>query len=274
MTPLKTDYHMHTPLCGHAQGQPEAYARQAMAAGLEEIGFSDHAPFVHKVDPTVTMRKEQLPEYHRAIEEIRQRYAGQITILTALEADFLPGYEEQTRRLIEDYPYDYIIGSVHFIGDWGFDNPAERSGWDRADIEQVYRDYYALLRQSARSGLFNIIGHPDLVKKFGHRPEGDLADEVCRTAEVFRETGVAIEINTAGLRKPIGEIYPSLEQLTIYRRAGVPICFGSDAHAPQQVGQDFDQALRLARQAGYTSYVTWRNRRIDKIINLPDIIKV
>src|SRR5882672_11263776 len=127
-TPI-SDYHMHTPLCGHAIGEPEEYARQAIKVGLKEIGFSDHAPLVSHVDPKITMSEEQLPLYLKMIESVKKNNKSRLTIKIGLEADFIPGYEEKTWAIIAGYDYDYIIGSVHFIKRWGFDDPAERERW-------------------------------------------------------------------------------------------------------------------------------------------------
>lgn len=263
-----SDYHMHTPLCGHAKGEPAEYVKHGIKVGLKEMGFSDHAPLVSHRDPKITMDFDQLPLYHTMIEDVREQFAKKMTIKIALEADFIAGYEDKTKKIIKGYPYDYIIGSVHFIKTWGFDNPAERNAWNSKDVNQVYHDYYELLRQSARSRMFDIIGHCDLVKKFGHRPTESMFDEVKATAKVFKETGVAIEINTAGLRKPVKEMYPSLDCLKIYAQAGVPLTFGSDAHAPVEVGKDFDRAVDLAKAAGYGEYLIFKQRKIERTIKL------
>jgi histidinol-phosphatase (PHP family) len=262
------DYHMHTPLCGHAVGAPEEYVAQAVKIGLKEIGFSDHAPMVHKRMPGITMDFDEVSKYHAMIEDVRKRFASSISIKIALESDFLPGYESRTKSIIDSYPYDYIIGSVHFIDDWAFDDPAEREYWKKHEVDEVYRKYYALLRQSAKTGYFQIIGHCDLPKKFGARPTADLTDDIRETAKVFKQTGVAIEINTAGLRKPIAEMYPAPNCLKIYHDAGVPLTFGSDAHDPKDVGKDFDKAVALAQWAGYSEYLVFKNRRIEKTIKL------
>jgi len=262
------DYHMHTPLCGHASGDPQDYADQAIKIGLKEIGFSDHAPMVHKPMPGITMSLEELPKYNAMIEEVRERYASQISIKIGLESDFLPGYESKTKAIIESFPYDYIIGSVHFIDDWAFDDPAFRDYWKKYDVNEVYLKYYALLKQSAQTGFFQIMGHCDLPKKFGARPTIDLTDEIKATAKIFKETGVAVEINTAGLHKPIAEMYPSLDCLKIYFQAGVPLTFGSDAHHPQFVGSDFDKAVDLAQLAGYSEYLIFKQKKIEKRIRI------
>ena len=262
------DYHMHTPLCGHAIGTPEEYVKQAIQVGLKEIGFSDHAPMVHKPMPSVTMSLEQLPVYHSMIEDVRKRYSSQISIKIAVESDFMPGFESQTKALIDSYPYDYIIGSVHFIDDWAFDDPSTREYWKIHNVDEVYRKYYALLRQSAQTGYFQIIANCDLPKKFGSRPTVDLTDDIKATARIFKETGVAIEINTSGLLKPVGEMFPAFNCLKIYQEAGVPLTFGSDAHDPKNVGRDFDKAVDLAKSAGYKEYAIFKNRQIEKTMKL------
>ena len=267
MNPI-IDYHMHTPLCGHAIGEPAEYVKKGIAVGLKEIGFSDHAPLVTHDDPKITMNFKQLPTYHKMIESVRKEFKDDIQVKVSIEADFIPGYEEKTKKILDEYPYDYVIGSVHFIKNWGFDDPDTRDTWDEIDVNRVYRDYFELLRQSAETKLFNIMGHVDLVKKFGHRATEDMIEEIKQTAKVFKECGMTIEINTAGLRKPIKEMYPSLAHLKIYCKAGVPLTFGSDAHDPQDVGCDFDKAVALAKEAGYKEYVTFAKRKIDKTIKL------
>ncbi len=263
----KVDYHMHTPLCGHAIGEPSEYVEQALRVGLEEIGFSDHAPLVAYEDARYTMNASQLPLYHSMIEAVQKKYAS-FTIKIGLEADYVPGFEEKTRKMLSSYPYDFVIGSVHFIENWAFDDPDQKLRWKDRDIDTVYRDYYSLLRRSASSGLFDIMGHVDLVKKFGHRATADLSDEVENTAGVFKKAGVTVEINTSGLRKPVKEIYPSLDVLKIYQKAGVPITFSSDSHDPQDVGRDYDKAVALAKAAGYTEYLVFRKRKIEKKVKL------
>ena len=267
MLPI-SDYHMHTPLCGHASGEPRAYAEQAVKAGLQEIGFSDHAPLVSHRDPTITMDLNQLPLYHRMIESTRREFAKDLNILIGIEADYIPGFEDKTKAIIDAYPYDYVYGSVHFIEKWGFDDPIQMKEWNIRDVNEVYRDYHQLLRQSALSGLFNILAHVDLVKKFDFHPTQDMTKEIEENARIFKQSGVVIEINTSGLRKPAKEIYPSLHDLKIYCAQGVPITFGSDAHKPQEVGCDFDKGRDLALAAGYKEYVRFKRSKISSTVAL------
>ncbi|MEW5894496.1 MAG: histidinol-phosphatase HisJ [Candidatus Omnitrophota bacterium] len=262
------DYHIHTPLCGHALGEPFEYAEQAVRIGLREIGFSDHAPFIKHPLPGITMTTSELPLYHRMIERVRGEYTGRLTVKIGLEVDFVPGYEDKTSGMLSQYPYDYIYGSVHFINEWAFDSPDERAKWGSSDINAVYREYYQLLQAAASSRLFDIMAHVDLVKKFGHRANVSMDGEIRETARIFKESNACIEINTSGLRKEAGEIYPALQALTIYAEEGVQIVFGSDAHLVQDVGKDFNLARDLAIKAGYREYVTLKDRKIDQVLPL------
>ncbi len=266
--PITTDYHMHTYLCGHANGQPEDYVKQAIKIGLKEIGFSDHAPLVSHKDPTIAMSLKELPVYHKLIDEMQAKYGKVIIIRRGIEADYIAGFEDKTKKVLERNSYDYIIGSVHFIEDWGFDNPIQRYKWDEVDVNAVYKSYFGLLRKAAQSKMFDIMAHVDLVKKFGDRATLSMKKEVERTAEVFKSSGAAIEINTSGLFKKAHEMYPSLDHLEIYAKFKVPIVFGSDAHSPAQVGRAFDEARTLAKKAGYKKYALFEKRKIVDFVKI------
>jgi len=265
---ITSDYHIHTALCGHASGEPQDYARHAVDIGLLEIGFSDHAPLFSHKDATITMDHSQLPIYHHMVESLRAEFADQLLIRLGIEADYMPGYEDRTKSMLSAYPYDYVIGSVHFLEKWGFDDPIQLKEWDNHDVNNVYREYYRLLRKSALSRMFDILGHVDLVKKFDFRPTEDMQAEIEENARVFKKTGVVIEINTSGLRKPAKEIYPSQEHLKLYCEKGIPITFGSDSHRPEDVGRDFDKGREWAMAAGYKEYVLFEKRNIVKTVRL------
>ncbi len=253
------DYHIHTKLCGHASGEMEQYVEQALEAGLSEMGFSDHMPMVSEMGAGLAMEPASLPGYVDETLELQKRYP-EIKIKLGIEADYFPGLEEESKKIIDQYEFDYVIGSVHFIENWGFDNINQIDQWKEKDINQVYRDYYALLKRSAQSGLFDIIGHSDLVKKFGQKPSEDVSDSIREAAQAFSEHNLVCEINTSGLRRPVSEIYPSLDVLEIYREYDVPIIFGSDAHKPKDVGCDFDLAYQLALNAGYNEETLFEKR--------------
>ncbi|MGQ9631901.1 MAG: histidinol-phosphatase HisJ family protein [bacterium] len=255
------DYHIHTSACGHAVGGMEEYVERAISLGLTEMGFSDHMPLLNRRDPSLTMDLDQLPLYSKRVEELREKFP-QISIKLGIEADYLPGYERETRKLLSSHPFDFVYGSVHFIDGWGFDDERELKGWALRDVDRTYREYFKLLRASAETRLFDIIAHPDLIKKFGHRPTEDMRGEMEMTAEVFKKTGVAAEVNSSGLRKPVGEPYPSSEYLRILRRYNIPIVLGSDAHTPKDVGRNFREIVGMARGAGYRTAAIFERRRI------------
>lgn len=258
---LPADYHMHTPLCRHATGEPTEYAAHAARLGFTEIGFSDHSPMREDDFDDWRMRLDQLDEYVAKVRAA-QRDHPQLVIRLALEVDFLPDRVAWIRELAARHPWDYLIGSVHYIsGGWDIDSPFKRELWARCDVNAVWREYFDRLTQAAASGLFEIIGHADLPKKFGHRPTADLSPEIERLLAACRATDTAIELNTAGLRKECREIYPARSILERARALGVAITFGSDAHAPDEVGADFAAAVALARSVGYTKTRRFAGRR-------------
>ncbi len=249
--PSPADYHVHTPLCRHATGEPAEYAARAVALGLTEIGFSDHSPMRRDDFDDWRMRFDQLGEY---VENVRQaqRDFPQLTIRLALEVDYLPGQEVWIRELAARHPWDYLIGSVHYCsGGWDIDNPKNIGRWQERDAFDVWSEYFDWLTKAAESGLFEIIGHADLPKKFGFRPTRDCTPLYERFLTAAAGRGVAIELNTAGLRKECKEIYPSRQILQMAHAKGVGIAFGSDAHRPEEVGMNFPEAVQLARAVGY-----------------------
>jgi len=259
--PLQADYHMHTPLCRHAAGEPADYARRALAIGLTEIGFSDHSPMRQDDFDEWRMRFDQLDEY---VEKVRkaQKDFPQLIIRLALEVDYLPGHEEWIRDLAARHPWDYFIGSVHYVSDsWAVDNPSKLSEWKKRDAFEVWSVYFERLTKAAETGFFEIIGHMDLPKKFGHRPSRACTPLYERFLAAAKKHNAAIELNTAGLRKDCQEIYPSREILQLAFQKGVPITFGSDAHAPEEVGMNFAEAIQLAREAGYKECCRFARRQ-------------
>jgi histidinol-phosphatase (PHP family) len=255
------DYHLHTPLCRHASGEPGEYAARAAAVGLKEIGFSDHSPMRRDDFDDWRMRFDQLNEYVGNIRRTQSVFRH-LTIRLALEVDYLPGQEDWIDELAGIYPWDYFIGSVHYVSDtWAVDDPRQLSEWKNRDPWETWSVYFERLTQAAESGLFDVIGHADLPKKFGHRPTRDCTPLYDRFLRAARQHHCAIELNTAGLRKECREIYPGPDLLRLAFQKGVPIAFGSDAHAPAEVGMNFPEAVRLAREAGYTTSCRFAQRR-------------
>lgn len=258
---LPADYHMHTPLCRHAVGEPTDYAAQAVRAGLTEIGFSDHNPMVRDDFDDWHMTIGQLDEYVADVEQARRDHPG-LRIKLALEVDYLPGHEDWIRELAGRHPWDYFIGSVHYVSEtWDLDNPKKIAEWKKRDPFEVWTTYFERLTLAAESGLFEIIGHADLCKRFGFYPRQDCTPLFARFIRAAARHNVAIEINTAGLRKDCREMYPSPTFLQMARAAGLGLTFASDAHAPEDVGRDFAAAVALAGKAGYTHWCRFTRRQ-------------
>jgi histidinol-phosphatase (PHP family) len=249
---LPADYHMHTPLCHHAVGEPTEYAAHALKLGLTEIGMSDHNPMIRDDFDDWHMGIGDLDHYVEMVEKARRDHP-ELSIKLSLEVDYIPGHEDWIRELAGRHPWDYLIGSVHYVSDsWDLDNPKKLSEWDKRDAFEVWSLYFERLTQAAESRLFEIIGHADLCKKFCYYPTQDCTPLYRKFLEAARKHDVAIEINTAGLRKDCKEMYPSRELLLIAGELNVGLTFGSDAHAPGEVGANFTEAIALARAAGYT----------------------
>jgi histidinol-phosphatase (PHP family) len=273
---VRTDYHMHLERGPWTLAWLDKFVEVARARGLTEIGFSEHphrfrecramypprgaiAPWVDEVCT------ESLDSYLRLIEDARR---AELPVKLGLEWDFIPGYEADVERMLRAYPWDYAIGSVHWLPPekeggmwWGFDTSQQAGEWDTRDVLHVYERYFRLVAAAAETGFFDVIGHADVIKVFGHRPAADISHLYASAAAAFARAGVCAEINTAGLRKPVGEIYPARPFLDACRRAGVPTLINSDAHAPEDVGRDFDRAAALAREIGYVDVATFGARQ-------------
>jgi histidinol-phosphatase (PHP family) len=257
---MRTDYHLHTPLCGHATGAPRDYVLAAQRAGLAEIGFSDHNPMPTQFDDW-RMAPDQLPQYLELIEQARREFPH-YPIRLGLECDFIPAYEGHIHYLAGKADWDYLIGAVHYITpDWDVDNPKHLKRWTEQPVEEIWQAYFDAYTKMIESCLFDFLAHPDLVKKFGHRPEGDLSRFYHATLDAAAEAGAILEVSTAGLRKDVREIYPSRGFLEAAYQRHIPIVINSDAHSPQEVAYEFDLAYTLVREVGYTEVMRFEKRK-------------
>lgn len=251
---MVADYHIHTALCGHADGEPREYVERAIALGMTEMGFADHLPLSMYEQPGYAMRREDVDEYVTMVQALAREYAPQIRILLGAEVDYFEQSVDKDTALLAEYPFDYAIGSVHFLRDgFAFDHPGNSERFGRFGVDSVYRASYELVAKAAATGLFRIIGHLDLAKKHGHRPDDVEGVAAAATAALsaIRAAGAAIELNTAGWRKPVGEAYPAPDLLSEAAALGIPLTFGSDAHHPADVGAEFSRASKLAQESGY-----------------------
>jgi histidinol-phosphatase (PHP family) len=239
---------------------------RALERGLGEIGFTDHIPLYflppERRDPRLAMREEDFDGYVSEVRDLEREFAGRIPIRLGLEADYAEGHEASLEKWLSRADWDLVLGSVHWVsGDW-IDAPesADRR-FAREGVETLYGEYYRLLARAASSGLFDVLTHFDLPKKHGHRPARPLEDAEEAAIAAVRKAGCAIEISSAGLRKPVGEAYPEPRLLRRMVEEGIPVTFSSDAHAPAEVGWGYEKTLRLARACGVSEYVTFERRR-------------
>ena len=235
-------------------------AEQAAKAGLTEIGFSDHSPMAREDFDDWRMLDRELDTYVANVEAARRAFP-ELAIKLSLEVDYLPGHEDWIRSLAKRHPWDYLIGAVHYVSEsWAVDSPFQLAKWKDREPMEVWSTYFERLNMAARSGLFEIIAHTDLCKKFCIYPKQDWTPLVKDFLSVAKSADVAIELNTAGLRKDCREIYPSQKIVDMAFQMGIPITFGSDAHAPEEVGMNFAEALASAKQAGYRQSCVFTRR--------------
>ncbi|MWV46879.1 histidinol-phosphatase HisJ family protein [Paenibacillus sp. HJL G12] len=263
---MKFDLHTHHFRCGHADGNIRDYIEAGIAAGLQAIGISDHTPYFGEKEeqafPRIAMGKSELARYVQEVLELKQEYEGKIDVLLGIESDYFPEHAEVYRKVLAEYPFDYIIGSVHSVGGVSIFN---KNRWkdlsDRQHIE-VKEEYYRLIQDSARSGMFQILGHIDAMKgnypAFSDIPAEAILDE---TLKVIAENGVAIEINTSGKTKLSGGWYPAEAILERACHFGVNVTFGSDAHKPQRVADELDQVAERLKAIGFTEWVYYKNKQ-------------
>lgn len=245
------DYHVHAVAHGEFEYTYEwisKFLKKACLLGLQEIGFAEHDEYRDQVD-------------YELIDKLQNEFPD-LQIRCGLEVDYIPGREREIQGFLAEKDYDFVIGSVHFIDGWGFDHPDFRQGFYNKDIDEIYASYFSLVRSAVESGLFDIVGHLDLIKIWGHRPrQQDISFYSEPLLNCVKEHGTVIEINSSGMRKPVGEIYPAPEILEMMLARDIPITLGSDAHHPDQLGEGILQAVALVRKIGYRNVVKFEQRR-------------
>lgn len=267
---MLTDYHVHlrpddlsaTAEDHFTQANAERYRAAAQERGIEELGVSEH---VYRFQQALSLwdhpfwreyALDDLDEYCRFVRE-------QTGLRLGIETDFIPGAEDRTANLLQARDFDYVVGSVHFLGERSLDM-AQFTVWDRAaSPERVWKRYFDTLAEAARSGLFDILAHPDLVKVWGRerpRPEGDLRRYYEPAVEAIAESGIAVEVSTAGLRKRAQELYPAPAFMQMCVEAGASFALSSDAHRPQDVGAGYDSALELLAECGVEELCVFERR--------------
>lgn len=261
------DYHFHLERGPYTRDWLERFLATGQRRGVSEFGVTEHG---HRFVEGLAVLDNAWVRHHplRPLADYTSFVARMaeegLPVRLGLEMDFVPGKEDAIREFLAKADFDYAIGSVHWLDGWGFDflgDEACLAEWRRRDLFEVYRRYFEVLAQAAQSGLFQIIGHADLVKIMGFYPDRPWQELAEPALEAIAASGVAVEVNTAGLRKPVGEMYPAEWLLRRMRAHNVPVTLGSDAHVPEDSGRDFDRAVRLLRSCGYEEYSVFRQRR-------------
>ena len=249
---MLVDYHVHALAHGEYEGNQawlNAFVDKACQMGIIEMGFSEHDEFISGLDLNI----------FQTVKIKRQR---DINLRLGIEVDYVPGIEKDLTGMLNKLDYDYTIGSVHFIDEWAFDHPDYKHGFDNRDIDEIYIRYAQILCEMVASRMFDVVGHIDLVKIWGHRPQRKKAVDYWQPVlKKIRNSAMVVEINSAGLRKPVGELYPASDLLEMMYAMNIPITFGSDAHRPEQMGEGLEQVYAAAQHAGYRTLICFDKHR-------------
>jgi histidinol-phosphatase (PHP family) len=257
---MKIDYHMHTTLTdGHNTHEEMVLA--AIEKGFDEIGFTDHFCITKPGD--LDIGADLITRMKENAVIMQKFYCNRINILFGIEVDYFDGSQEIIRESLQHFDFDYVIGSIHFLDDWNFDACQKRYSEFKNDF--LYEWYFGELQKAAKSQIFDVMGHPDLIKLFGIWPETSKKALFEETANIFADSGVAFELNTSGKDRPCGEFFPGNELLEAFFKAGIPVTLGSDSHKKVHIGRHFDEAGIILGDIGYSSITRFRNRKRDSI---------
>jgi histidinol-phosphatase (PHP family) len=272
---MLTDYHVHLRPDEESTSASEYFTRvnaeryreAASERGIEELGVSEHIHrFVQALD--VWTHPWWRSNAHDDIDAYCEFVREETDLRLGIEADFVPGREDKMATLLDAREWDYVVGSVHFLRDEAVDMCGDWDIWRSTDPDEVWRRYFETLGEAARTGMFDILAHPDLVKVWGSRapaPEGDLRRFYDLAMDGIAESGVAIEVSTAGLRKPVGEVYPDRAFLEMCLEAGCPVALSSDAHVPGEIGHGYEPTLEWLSDVGVSELAVFdgRTRRLE-----------
>jgi histidinol-phosphatase (PHP family) len=284
-----SDYHLHIHPHKPTPGAPppgtfpadyiDRYVEVALSRGATEVGFVEHLyrcvesqaalgqwwkrdPHPHLVaEMEEIMARELDMSLDRYVEAILEAKSRGLPVKLGLEVDFEPGTEQKVIDLIAPYPWDYLVGSVHWIGAWWFLRPSGPAEYERRGVRRAFEEYFELTTALAATGMADSLGHVDVIKVAGLAPDGSLRYLWEPVVEATASTGMAVEISSQGLLRAVKEIYPAPAFLELFHAAGVPITLGSDAHAPDESAFGYDQVVRAARDAGYTEYLRFAGRQ-------------
>jgi histidinol-phosphatase (PHP family) len=251
---MRIDLHNHTTRCNHATGSMEEYIKKAIEIGIDIYGFADHAPM--DFEPEYRMSLSGCNSYEEEVLILKEKYKNNINILLGYEVDFMSNPKYMEEKILNSN-VDYLIGSVHFLDDWGFDNPAFLKEYENKNIDDIWKNYFNTIEHMAKTNYFNIVGHLDLIKVFKYLPTKDIKLLAYKAMKQIKKSNMTIEINSAGLRKPIKEQYPSIDLLELAYELDIDITFSSDAHSISQVGFEYETVKNIAKRIGFTKCVSY-----------------
>jgi histidinol-phosphatase (PHP family) len=251
----RTDYHMHSSY-SDGRSEPEDYIPPAIAAGLSEIGFSEHLNLFREIEDC-NMNPGNISTYITHLQRL-QNNTNDIKIKIGLEVDYFSGKEKEIDSYLNTLPLDYIIGSVHYLGEKTVDVGPEF--YEGKSINKLFESYFDSVISAVNSELFDIIGHCDLIRIYGYKPTSDLEPLYRKLAKAMKVHNVAFEVNTNGRNRPLADFYPDRKFLHIFREERVPVCVNSDAHMPSRVGQYFDEAYELLNYTGFNEMAVFDKR--------------
>lgn len=252
---MRVDLHNHTIYCNHASGSIESFLQKASEIGINVFGFSCHAPM--NFDTKYRMSFAQLPRY---FTEIPNNYR-EMEVLSALEVDYVLGRDDLLDRSVLQADVDYLIGSVHFLGNWGFDNPEFIGEWENRGVLSTWDSYLTSLQSMIKTGYFQIVGHFDLPKLFGNVMPESLFSKMEDTLKLIRDMDMVLEVNSAGLRKHIKEQYPSSYILKKAKDLGINVTLGSDAHSILDIGFGYSTCIEILKDIGFNEIAIFRKKQ-------------
>jgi histidinol-phosphatase (PHP family) len=255
------DYHIHTPFCKHAHGEMAEYIESAIEKGIVEICFTDHIPLPDGFDANHRMAIEDMDDYFEEIRRLREMYPD-ISILTGIEADYIQGYEKYLEDFFSRYPLDLALMSIHFVKGWPNNAWVFSYSYTEQSISRIYHSYFQAMCNGINSGLFDVIGHMDLVKRPNFPIMDKNSEDVQKVLDCVSKQNMGIEINTSGLRKSISETYPSYDIIERIAAKGIPMIIGSDSHSPQQLGSHFADVLKEVSAFKGFKLARYKNRKI------------
>ncbi len=254
------DYHIHTRLCKHAEGEIHSYVEQAIKLGLKEIAFTDHIPLPDNFDIAHRMSYEEIDTYAGWVIKMQSLYP-EITIRFGIEADYYKGMEDFVENILNSYDFDVVIMSVHFLHHWPQGNWVFNFNFPDKTTKEIYKDYLATIIQGISTGLFDVVGHIDILKVPGHSFTQLIPNQVDDLLKSILNNKMAMEINTSGFRKSANEPYPGYDWLKMIKKNQIPLTTGSDAHAPGQVGLNFPNLYRRLNFEGIQTLSCYKKRK-------------